>query len=182
MDGYDVMDYMLGDHNAYTKFNLGWITSSRLVVTNSSVTLTLEDFSKNGDTIILANNWDPTLGAYQEYYIVVYYKNNGLNGNGNGYFDRNGIVVYHVNASLYKDIYEGETYYDVHNNNTDVSDTEYGTEDNLLEFVTASNGNYIFDVGNTLPTTYDDSGNALRYRFTVDSLTSSTATVTFTKQ
>ena len=182
MDGHDVMDYMLGDHNAYTKFNLGWITSSRLVVANNSVTLTLEDFSKNGDTILLANNWDPALGAYQEYYIVVYYTNNGLNGNGNGYFDRSGILVYHVNASLFKDIYEGETYYDVYNNNTDPSDTEYGTEDNLIEFVTAAKNDYIFDVGDTLPTTYDDSGNKLGYTFTVISLTSDTATITFTKR
>ena len=182
MDGHDVMDYMLGDHSAYTKFNLGWVTSSRLVVTNSSVTLTLEDFSKNGDTIILANNWDPTLGAYQEYYVVVYYTNNGLNGNGNGYFDRNGIVVYHVNASLIKDVYEGETYYDVYNNNTDPSDTEYGTEDNLLEFVTALDGDYIFGSGDTLPLTHDDSGNALGYTFTIENLTGSSATITFTKR
>jgi M6 family metalloprotease-like protein len=181
MDGHDVMDYMLGDHSAYTKFNLGWVTTSRLVVTNSSVTLTLKDFSKNGDTILLANNWDPTLGAYQEYYIVVYYTNSGLNGNGNGYFDRNGIIVYHVNASLFKDVYEGETYYDVYNNNTDPSDTEYGTEDNLLEFVTALNGDYIFGSGDTLPLTYDDSGNALGYTFTVMSL-GDTATITFTKR
>ena len=181
MDGHDVMDYMLGDHSAYTKFNLGWVTESRLVVTNSSVTLTLEDFSKNGDTILLANNWDEALGAYQEYYIVVYYTNNGLNGNGNGYFDRNGIVVYHVNASLFKDVYEGETYYDVYNNNTDISDTEYGTEDNLIEFVTALDGDYIFDKGDTLPVTYDDSGNALGYTFTVMSL-GDTATITFTKR
>ncbi len=181
MDGHDVMDYMLGDHSAYTKFNLGWVTSSRLVVTNSSVSLTLEDFSKNGDTVILANNWDPALGAYQEYYIVVYYTNNGLNAGQYGYFDRNGIVVYHVNASLFRDDYEGEIYYDVYNNNTDISDTEYGTEDNLLEFVTALDGDYIFDEGDTLPLTYDDSGNALGYTFTVMSI-GDTATVTFTKR
>ena len=182
MGGYDVMDSMLGDHSAYTKFNLGWITQSRLVVANNSVTLTLEDFSQNGDTVIIANNWDPALGAYQEYYIVVYYTNNGLNANGNGYFDRSGIVVYHVNASLFKEVYEGETYYDVYNNNTDVSDTEYGTKDNLLEFVTTSDGDHIFGVGDTLPSTYDDSGNKLGYTFTVTSLTDRTATLTFTKR
>ncbi|MBE6926792.1 MAG: hypothetical protein E7461_08135 [Ruminococcaceae bacterium] len=182
MDGHDVMDNMLGDHSAYTKFNLGWITSSRLVVTNGSITLTLSDFSKNGDTILLANNWDPSLGAYQEYYIVVYYTNNGLNGGGNGYFDRSGIVVYHVNASLIKDNYEGEIYYDVYNNNTDPSDKEYGTENNLLEFVTALDGDYIFGSGETLPVTYTDSGKSLNYTFTVMSLTADTATITFTKR
>ena len=58
------------------------------MVTSESITLKLEDFSKNGDTIIIANNFDESLGVYQEYYIIVYYTNNSLNkGNGNGYFD-----------------------------------------------------------------------------------------------
>jgi hypothetical protein len=182
MDGCDIMDSMLGDHNAYTKFNLGWLTTSRLVVADSSVTLTLEDFSKNGDTIIIANNWDPTLGAYQEYYIVVYYTNNGLNGNDNGYFARDGVVVYHINASLYSEVYGGETYYDVYNNNTDISDTQYGTADNLIEFVKCVSNTYTYIKGDTIPATKDDSGNVLCYTFTVDSLTTDTATITFTKR
>lgn len=181
MDGADIMDGMLGDHNAYTKFNLGWLRNSRLVVTDSSVTLTLEDFSKNGDTIIIANNWDSMLGAYQEYYIVVYYTNNGLNSHDNGYFARDGIVVYHVNASLYKEVYGGEIYYDVYNNNTDASD-DYGTQDNLIEFVKSANDTYTYVEGDTLPTTKDHSGNALGYTFTVDALTADTATITFTKK
>lgn len=182
MDGCDVMDAMLGDHNAYTKFNLGWLTTSRLVVTDSSVTLTLEDFSKNGDTIIIANNWDPALGAYQEYYIVVYYTNNGLNSGDNGYFARDGVVVYHVNASLYTEVYGDTTYYDVYNNNTDVSDTDYGTADNLIEFVKSSEGNFTYIAGDSPAAAKDDSGNDLGYTFVVDSLTADTATITFTKK
>ena len=27
MEGYDIMDAMLGDHNAFSKFNQGWLTS-----------------------------------------------------------------------------------------------------------------------------------------------------------
>ncbi len=180
MDGYDIMDGMLGDHNAFTKFNLGWLTASRLVVTDSSVTLTLEDFSKNGDTIILANNWDDTLGAYQEYYVIVYYTNNGLNSGNGGYFLADGIVVYHVNSVLYKDVQDGETYYDIYNNNTSPTD-DYGTEDNLIEFVKTAGGNYVFTVGATLPTVTDDFGDELAYTFTVDSLTADTATITFNK-
>ena len=183
MDGYDIMDYMLGDHSAYTKFNLGWVTTSRLVVTDSSVTLTLEDFSKNGDTIIIANNWDTTLGAYQEYYIVVYYKNVGLNDGEGGYFGRDGIVVYHINASLFREEFNGELYYDVYNNNTDLSDPKgYGTEDNLIEFVKTSGDDFTYTVGDTLPATLDDNGDPLGYTFTVDALTADTATITFTKR
>ena len=181
LGGCDMMDGMTGDHNAFSKFNLGWITTSKLVVTDSSVTLTLEDFSKNGDTIIIANNWDEKLGAYQEYYIVVYYTNNGLNeGDDYGYFSRDGIVVYHVNASLYKEDYYGEIYYDIYNNNTDPSN-EYGTSDNLIELVKSGEDMFTYVVGSTFGNVYDDNGVKLGYTFTVDALTSEYATITFTK-
>ena len=184
--GCDVMDSMPGDHNAFTKFNLGWITSSRLVTTTTSVTLTLEDFSKNGDTIIIANNWDDKLGAYQEYYIVVYYTANGLNGtvNGNeyGYFTRDGVIVYHVNASLYCEEYDGDIYYDIYNNNTSYTGAYgYGTEDNLIEYVKSNEGNFTYIANDSLPAQTDDQGNRLAYSFTVDALTAEYATITFTK-
>ena len=178
MDGHDIMDGMLGDHNAFTKFNFGWITSSRLV-TGNNVTLTLEAFSKSGDTIIIANNWDPTLGAYQEYYIVVYYTGEELNSGDGGYFARDGIVVYHVNAVLYTEKEGGEVYYDIYNNNSTPSDDGYGTEDNLIEFVKSAGENYTYVVGDTLPETYDDFGDKLAYTFTVDSITENEATITF---
>jgi hypothetical protein len=179
MAGCDVMDAMTGDHNAFTKFNLGWLTTSRLVVTNGSVTLQLEDFSKNGDTIIIANNWDEKLGAYQEYYILAYYKNTGLNGGDAGYFSRDGVVVYHVNASLYKEVIDGETYYDIYNTNTDVS-SESGTVDNLIEYVKSAADTFTYIAGDTLPTVTDDQGNVLGITFVVDSLTADYATITFT--
>ncbi len=181
LDGCDIMDSLTGDHNAYTKFNLGWLTSSRLVVTDSSVTLNLKSFAKNGDTLILANDWDEKLGAYQEYYVIVYYTAESLNGGDYGYFSRNGIIVYHVNASLYKEVLDGEVYYDVYNNNTHSSD-DYGTENNLIEFIKSTAGNFTYVVGDSLSTTIkDDSGEALGYTFTVDSLSTDSATITFTK-
>ncbi len=183
MDGCDIMDSMLGDHNPYTKFNFGWLTSSRLVVAEESVTLTLEDFSKNGDTIIIANNWDESLGVYQEYYIVMYYTNKELNSEemGCGYFARDGIVVYHVNASLYKEEYEGEIYYDVYNNNTDSSD-ENGTVDNLIEYVKSPEDTFTYITGDSSSASIIDSqGNTIAYTFTVDSMTEDAATLTFTK-
>ena len=184
LDGADIMDGMVGDHNAYTKFNYGWLTSSKLVNTESNVTLTLEAFHKNGDTIILANNWDDNLGAYQEYYVLVYYKSVGLNDEALGahYFARDGLVVYHVNASLYSEDYDGTTYYDVYNNNTDASD-EYGTYDNLIEYVKSANDTFTYIAGDTLPANLkDDNGNTLAYNFVVDSITDDTITITFTKK
>ncbi len=181
MGGCDVMDGMLGDHNAFTKFNYGWVTTSRLVTTDNSVTLQLDDFSKSGDSVILANNFDPTLGAYQEYYLVTYYKSVDLNAGEGGYFARDGIVVYHVNASLYKEVVEGETYYDVKYNNTHPSD-DYGTENNLIEYVLNGKGEYTYAVGDKLPTTTTDGGKQLAYTFTVDALNEDFATITFTKR
>ena len=183
MDRYDVMASMSGDHNAFTKFNYGWLTTSRLVVTDSSVTLTLEDFAKNGDTIIIANSWDEKLGAYQEYYIVVYYTSNGLNDPdvGGGYFSRDGIVVYHINANLCTEDYDGEIHYNIYNNNTNYSD-EYGTKNNLIEFVLSGNDTYTYIVGDTLPTVIDDNGITLGYTFTVDDINGEYATLTFTKR
>ena len=178
MEGLDMMDAMTGDHNPFSKINLGWITTSRLVT--DSVTLTLEKFTKNGDTIIISNNFDPTLGAYQEYYIICYYTMEGLNGGDYGFFARDGIVVYHVNASLYSEKYDGELYYYLGNNNTDPSD-QYGTEDNLIEFVKSQADTYTYVAGDKLPTVTDDSGNKLSFSFTVDSIEGDYATITFTK-
>ena len=181
MGGLDMMDSMMGDHNPYTKFNYGWLTTSKLIVTDSTVTVTLDAFAKNGDTVILACNWDESLGAYQEYYVIMYYTATGLNSGEGGYFMRDGIVVYHINSSLYAEDYEGETYYDVYNNNTSAS-SEYGTVDNLIEYVKSAEGNYTYAVGDSLPTVTDDNGNTLGYTFTVDALTADSATLTFTKK
>ena len=139
------------------------------------------DFSKNGDSIIIANNWDEELGAYQEYYIVVYYTNNGLNSGDYGYFARDGIVVYHINASLYSEDYDGVTYYDIYNNNTDVSD-QNGTQDNLIEFIKSPEDTFTYVEGDSLSSSIvDDQGNTISYTFVVDSLTATSATLTFTK-
>ena len=182
LEGYDIMDETLGDHNPYTKFNYGWITTSRLITTDTSVTLTLESFEKSGDTIIIANNWDESLGVYQEYYVIIYYTKTLLNRTANGYFLNNGIVVYHVNASLYSYELDGKTFYDVYNNNTSyLGILGTGTKDNLIELV-KSGGAVLFTKGNSLKTQTDDLGNELCYTFTVDLLTNNSATLTFTKK
>ena len=177
--GRDMMDSSNLDHNAFSKFNLGWITSSRLVVSEESVTLTLEDFSKNGDTVIIANNWDDKLGAYQEYYILIYCKKSLLNS---AVFDlcfsTEGILVYHINAAMHK-LADSE-YYDIYNRNTDPSHPQ-GTENNLIEFVLYNNS-FIYGVGDTMTGVIDDYGSELKYSFTVDALSEEYATITFTKK
>lgn len=185
--GHDIMDSELGDHNPYTKFNLGWINSSRLVTAESKLTLSLKPFSETGDTIIISNNWNDSLGAYQEYFVLVYYKNTGLNGGIDGYFEEDGIVVYHVNASLYYEQYLNSSYYDVGNNNTTQAGSDgYGSANNLLELVTRkkdySRLNIIFTSGESLPTIFDDREEILHFTFTVDSITEDEAIITFSRK
>jgi M6 family metalloprotease-like protein len=180
LNNADVMDDVPGDHNPYSKFNYGWVTTSRLVTTTDSITLTLESFTETGDSIIIANNWDEELGAYQEYYIISYYTISGLNSGDGGYFNREGIVVYHVNASLYLDEVNGKQGYSVFNTNTDPSD-EFGTVYNLIEFVYTDYGAYTFIEGDTLPTVTDDNGDLLIYSFTVNSIDEDCATITITR-
>jgi len=176
MDGRDVMDSGIGDHNPFTKFNYGWITRSRLVTASDSITLSMTGFSATGDTVILANNWRELMGAYQEYYVLAYYKAGDLNPEEGGYFESDGIVVYHVNASLYPVIEDGVTYYDIYNNNAS-PDTRYGSVDNLIELVASEDGDFIFGEGESLPILTDDLGEELRYTFTVLSIKDGEATL-----
>lgn len=79
LNGDDIMDSYFGDQNPYTKFNYGWLTSSKLITATDTVTLDLNAFENGGDTYIIANNWDATLGCYQEYWVMMYYTKSGIN-------------------------------------------------------------------------------------------------------
>ena len=178
LDGRDVMDSDFGDHNPFTKFNYGWITKSRLITTETSTTVTLDDFSKAGDSIIIANNWDDNLGAYQEYYLLMYFKNTGLNEYSN-YFSYRGVVMYHVDSSLYEFIEQNQKYYSVRNNNTFYG--ENAKPNYLIELV--SSGSKIVYQTNTESSKniIDNQGNKISYYFKVNSLSSTSAQLTFTK-
>ena len=179
LNGYDIMDSSTADHNPFTKMHYGWISASKVITATSSVTVDLNAFEETGDTIIIANNYDETKGVYQEYWLICYYNNTGLNESPYGLFEETGIVVYHVNATLTSEVYEGETYYYFANSNSDASH-EYGTVNNLIEFV--KNGNdYVYTVGDSLSSTIKDDNNVkVPYTFTVDSIDSTKATLTFT--
>jgi hypothetical protein len=78
-------------------------------------------------------------------------------------------------------VIDGEnTYYDIYNNNT--SPSEGGTDNNLIELVESSDGDYVFEAGEKLTSAYIDSGDRLVYTFTVNTLTESGASITFTKR
>ena len=46
----DMMDFNIGDHNAYSKFSLGWVNPR---IATKSGEYTLKPFQENGDCIIV---------------------------------------------------------------------------------------------------------------------------------
>ena len=99
----DMMDMNIGDHNAYSKFSLGWI-KPRYVYGDG--VYTLEPFEENGDAIIVSyNNYNET--PYDEYFIIEYITPTGLNekdykivypGNNLLGYERPGIRISHVDS------------------------------------------------------------------------------------
>lgn len=96
--GGDMMDYNVGDHNAYSKTILGWIDP--YLVTSQS-TITLESFEQTGDAIIIAKDFVDSY--FCEYYIIDFYTPTGLNEFCAGYhglFSTSGVRIYHIQANV----------------------------------------------------------------------------------
>ncbi len=104
--GGDMMDYNVGDHNAYSKALLGWINP--YLLTGKTITIDLNSFASSGDAIMICKNWNGTF--YDEYFIIDFYTPTGVNemvkGN-SGLFSISGIRIYHINATL--NTYENAT-------------------------------------------------------------------------
>lgn len=99
--GGDLMDGTIGDHNAFSKALLGW-NHGVVVAPNQSITVSLEPFCKNGDYIILANEFDFEKGLLQEYFMLEYYTPDELNQY-DQIFSIAGIRILHVVANTKKD-------------------------------------------------------------------------------
>lgn len=109
MGGTDMMDYNVGDHNAFSKGALGW--SNPLVVTGPS-TVKVKSFTDTGDAIMLpAYRKDGQVNNtfVDNYILIEYYRPTGVNAMDatNNYAGRYpkmpdvpGIRIYHVDARL----------------------------------------------------------------------------------
>ena len=109
MGALDMMDYNVGDHNAYSKMCYGWINPRRIAGTSGKITLTLKSTTTTGDTIIIPapNGWNDT---YMDQYLVVEFltpegvaKADGEQrylGNYPLYYNRAGIRILHIDSRL----------------------------------------------------------------------------------
>lgn len=177
LNGEDIMDSCFGDQNPYTKFNYGWLTSSNLITATDTVTLDLNAFENGGDTCIIANNWDATLGCYQEYWVMMYYIKSGINAKSNYSFSE-GLVLYHVDAQLISYKYNGQTGLDLFTTND--HGEAYYTGVNLIELEKLTSSSYTLGVGQTSKSSiYDDNGSKINYTFKLNSMDGSKANITF---
>ena len=128
--GQDVMSDAMMDHSPFTKFALGWITEATLLTDISNAEIALGNFWETGEALIAANDFDPALGCFQEYYIIMYSLGES------GFSD--GLVVYHINASIMEQKTYNQMEVYLYNNND--SYVTWGSEDNLIEILRTDAG------------------------------------------
>ncbi len=116
LGGLDMMDYNIGDHNAFSKFALDWVKP--YIVEDDSL-LTIKPFESSGECIIIPTS-SFNESAFSEYIILEYYTPTGLNELDSKvayqglekYFTIPGIRMFHVDARLCKAIYNSYEYLD----------------------------------------------------------------------
>lgn len=108
----DMMDANLGDHTAFSKMLLNWVTP---IVVEDECTITLDSFGESGDLILIptSNGWNKT--PYDEYLLLEFYTPTSLNKKDAGidyyfyigetektfsFFSKPGLKVYHVDGRL----------------------------------------------------------------------------------
>lgn len=97
----DVMSGNVGDHNAYSKFLLGWIDP---IVPESEGKIVLRPFESSGDALLLTGknfNGSP----FDEYIALIYYTPTGPNRRDLKYpqfgmYGKPGLLAYHVDSRL----------------------------------------------------------------------------------
>lgn len=129
LGGADMMDYNVGDHNAYSKLILGWVDPTVITTTQ---TVTINAFESSSQFLMVLLDYDGTY--FSEYLLIDLYANTGLNFLGASqqnsllYYDLTtkvgaeyGVRIYHISSSIktpYNDDYGSFT-----DNNNSVSDT-----------------------------------------------------------
>ena len=169
--GKDLMSDVGEDHSPLTKFLLGWISNATLITDVSDFSVSLSSFRESGETLILANDFNVELGCFQEYFIVIY-------SVGDKNFD-DGIVIYHVNASLINaKTYNKITTVIYNDNDAPIMD---GSEDNLIEIVNGGKSISAPLNQNSSISLYDSRDEKILFSFTVTEKDANKITITSLK-
>ena len=108
--GFSMQDCNVGCHDPFSSFALGW---GKAYIPTTSATINLKPFSTSGEMILLSPSWNGQNSAFDEYILIEYYTDEGLNALDTtyGYMSQygkayplgpkeNGIRVWHVDARL----------------------------------------------------------------------------------
>ena len=108
--GFSMQDYNVGGHDPFSSFALGW---GKAYVPTDDATIDLKPFSTSGEMILLTPTWNTYNSPFDEYILLEYYTDGGLNNLDStyGYMSsygkaypmgtkEYGIRVWHVDARL----------------------------------------------------------------------------------
>jgi M6 family metalloprotease-like protein len=107
LGGLDMMDYNILDHNAFSKYKLGWTKPYLLDEGVNQATITLNPFESSGDFLLIGNQWNGS--AFDNYLAIEFYTPTGINqkdsaaaypGNSALGFTVPGVKIHHVDARL----------------------------------------------------------------------------------
>lgn len=91
--GLDMMDGNWGDHNAFSKFVLGWLTPT--VVSSGSLTKALQPSGTTGDAVLLMPG--SSGGTFGEFFMAQYRKRSSGN---DASYPTDGITLWHIDSTL----------------------------------------------------------------------------------
>ncbi|MCR4911274.1 MAG: hypothetical protein K5925_01950 [Bacilli bacterium] len=108
--GFSMQDYNVGGHDPYSVLSFGWADA---YIPSESVTITISEFVKTHDLILLSEHYNSYDSPFDEYFLLELYSPNGLNE-----FDvehrycsrfptglnKAGIRLWHVDARLAKSL------------------------------------------------------------------------------
>lgn len=157
--GWQMMDENILDHDAFTKFALGWATPKYEV--SSTQTITISPSESSGDFVVISDSWNGR--AFDEYMILELYTPTGLNAldsstkysNREQHYTTFGIKLYHVDARLVQttdydnyDEFTGDALdidnyaYEVAATNCYKDNAQADSRFDLLRMISADNTNY----------------------------------------
>lgn len=194
LGGCAMMDWNIGDHDAYSKIMMGWTDAT---VVNETQTITIKSLQEKGDVILIPLNFDNTY--FCEYLLIDLYSAQGLNElrsehgstvlyGGAEY----GVRIYHISSSAnnpYNNNYGSFT--DCNNSDTanaliklveaDGGDSKFTDSDGYATVATESD---LWKTGSTLGSVFENytrnNGDTVNFEISIDSVSAEQATITVT--
>lgn len=194
LGGCAMMDWNIGDHDAYSKIMMGWTNAT---VVNETQTITIKSLQKQGDVILIPLSFNNSY--FCEYLLIDLYSAQGLNElrsehgstvlyGGAEY----GVRIYHISSSAnnpYNNNYGSFT--DCNNSDTanaliklveaDGGDSKFTDSDGYATVATESD---LWKTGSTLGSVFENytrnNGDTVNFEISIDSVSAEQATITVT--